>query len=165
MASTLRRLSAALCVPLALALAGCMTQYQTSQPYTPAEGVNQQAGSVKVRNLMVIADATGQGVVSASLVTYADDALTGIAGVPHKSDNSLGSALVVTATGLPLTMPANTLFILTNSPLRVAVTSPDLKPGLLSDVTLTFAKAGQVKLVAPVLSSSDPEFKGITVGS
>jgi len=126
MASTLRRLSAALCVPLALALAGCMTQYQTSQPYTPAEGVNQQAGSVKVRNLMVIADATGQGVISASLVTYADDALTGIAGVPHKSDNSLGSALVVTATGLPLTMPANTLFILTNAPLRVAVTSPDL---------------------------------------
>lgn len=164
MVSTLRRLGAALCVPLALALTGCVAHFQTLQPYTPGEGVNQQVGSVKVRNLMVIADATGQGVVSASLVTYADDALTGVAGVPHKSDNTPGSPLVVTAAGLPLTMPANTLFVLTNAPLRVAVTSPDLKPGMLAEVTLTFAKAGQVKTLAPVLSSSEPEFKGVTVG-
>ena len=132
MAGTLRRFCVTLCVPLALALTGCIAQFQTSQPYTPGEGVNLQVGQVKVRNLMVIADASGQGVLSASAVSYADDTLTAVSGTPHKADGSPGSALVVSSTGLPLAMPANTLFILTDSPLRVAVTSPDLKPGLSS---------------------------------
>ncbi|HOQ54031.1 MAG TPA: hypothetical protein PLF56_10505 [Micropruina sp.] len=165
MAGTLRRFCVTLCVPLALALTGCIAQFQTSQPYTPGEGVNLQVGQVKVRNLMVIADASGQGVLSASAVSYADDTLTAVSGTPHKADGTPGSALVVTSTGLPLAMPANTLFILTDSPLRVAVTSPDLKPGLLAEITLTFAKAGDVKALAPVVSSSEPEYSGITVGS
>lgn len=65
---------------------------------------------------------------------------------------------MVTSTGLPATLAANTLTVLTDAPVRIAVTSPDLKPGLLADVTLTFAKAGPVTLVAPVLSSDEPEF-------
>lgn len=165
MARSLRSLAASLCVPLALTLTGCGFGAQTLQPYTPAEGVNTSVGQVQVRNVLVIADSTGQGLVSASLVTYADDTLTAVAGTPHKVDGSAGSPLVVTATGLPLTMPTNTLFVLTDAPLRIAVSSPDLKPGLLAEVTLTFAKAGQVKVVTPVLSSDEPEFAGITVGT
>lgn len=164
MVSTLRRLGAALCVPLVLALTGCVAQYQTLQQYTPGEGVNEQLGPVKVGNLMIIADSTGKGVVSASVISYAEDSLTAVAGTPHKADGSNGSPLVVTATGIPLAVPANTLLVLTNPPVRVAVTSPDLKPGLLAEVTLTFAKAGPVTALAPVVSSSEPEFEGITVG-
>lgn len=164
MASTLRRLGASLCVPLALALTGCGMNVQTLQPYTPAEGVNSSTGPVMVRNLLIVADNTGRGVVSASLVTYGDDTLTAVAGVPQKSDGTPGSPLVVTTTGLPVQLSSNTLVVLTNPPVRVAVTSPDLKPGLLADVTLTFAKAGPVKLVAPVVSASEPEYESITVG-
>ncbi|MFT4294324.1 MAG: hypothetical protein QM582_02800 [Micropruina sp.] len=164
MASTLRRIGVTACVPIVLALTGCGMDAQTLQPYTPAEGVNTGTGPVKVRNLMIVADNTGQGVVSASMLTYGDDTLTAVAGVPQKSDGAAGSPLVVTATGLPATLSSNTLVVLTNAPLRVAVTSPDLKPGLLADITLTFAKAGPVKLVAPVLSASDPEFESIAVG-
>lgn len=164
MASTLRRLGVSLCVPLALALTGCGMNVQTLQPYTPAEGVNSSTGPVMVRNLLIVADNTGRGVVSASLVTYGDDTLTAVAGVPQKPDGAPGSPLVVTSTGLPAQLSSNTLVVLTNDPLRIAVTSPDLKPGLLADVTLTFAKAGPVKLVAPVLSASEPEFESITVG-
>ena len=164
MASTLRRLGVSLCVPLALALTGCGMNVQTLQPYTPAEGVNSSTGPVMVRNLMIIADNTGRGVVSASLVTYGDDTLIAAAGVPQKSDGTPGSPLVVTTTGLPAQLSSNTLVVLTNPPVRVAVTSPDLKPGLLADVTLTFAKAGPVKLVAPVVSASEPEYESITVG-
>ena len=164
MLSSLRRIGAILCVPLALVLTGCGGEYQTLQPYTPAEGVNQVAGTVKVRNVLVIADDTGQGVISGSVVSSSDETLTAAAGVPHKVDGTAGSPLVVTASGLPLAMPANTMFVLTTPPVRLAVSSPDLKPGLLAEVTLTFAKAGPVTVLAPVLSSSDPKFAGITVG-
>ncbi len=164
MASTLRRIGVSLCVPLALALTGCGMDAQTLQPYTPAEGVNSSVGSVMVRNVLIVADNTGRGVLSASVATYGDDTLTGVTGTPQKSDGSLGSPLVVTSTGLPATLAANTLTVLTDAPVRIAVTSPDLKPGLLADVTLTFAKAGPVTLVAPVLSSDEPEFQHITVG-
>lgn len=165
MASALRRLGVSLCFPLALALTGCGMGFQTLQQYTPAEGVNADAGQVKVRNLLVVADASGQGVLSGSVISYADDTLTAVAGTPQKSDGVPGSALVVTSSGLPLTLTNNTLVVLTNPPVRVAVTSPDLKPGLLAEVTLTFAKAGPVKLMAPVLSADEPEFEGITVGA
>ncbi len=164
MASTLRRLGVSLCVPLALALTGCGMNVQTLQPYTPAEGVNSSTGPVMVRNLLIVADNTGRGVVSASLVTYGDDTLTAVAGVPQKSDGTPGSPLVVTTTGLPVQLSSNTLVVLTNAPVRIAVTSPDLKPGLLADVTLTFTKGGPVKLVAPVVSASEPEYESITVG-
>jgi len=164
MASTLFRLGAALCLPLALAVSGCGMNVQTLQPYTPAQGVNQNVGQVMVRNLVVIADTTGRGVVSASLVSYADDTLSAVAGVPQKSDGTAGSPLVVTTTGIPLTVTANTLFVLTLPPVRISVTSPDLKPGLLAEVTLTFAKAGPLKAMAPVVSSEQPEYTGIRVG-
>ena len=72
--------------------------------------------------------------------------------------------MVAEATGLPVQLSSNTLVVLTNAPVRIAVTSPDLKPGLLADVTLTFTKGGPVKLVAPVVSASEPEYESITVG-
>ncbi|MFT4218372.1 MAG: hypothetical protein QM619_14485 [Micropruina sp.] len=164
MASTLRRIGVSLCVPIALALTGCGMDVQTLQPYTPAEGVNTSTGSVMVRNLMIVADDAGKGVLSASMITYGDDTLTAVAGTPEKSDGAAGTPLTVTPAGLPLTLSSNTLVVLTDSPVRVAVSSPDLKPGLLAEVTLTFTKAGPVRLVAPVVSSAEPEFKNITVG-
>ena len=163
MASTLRRLGATLCVPLALALGGCVAQFQTTQPYTPAEGVNTQVDALKVRNLMIIANTSGQGVISASLVSAADDSLASVAGTAQKSDGTAGAALSVTPTGLPLALPSNTLLVLTNAPTHIGVSSPDLKPGLLAEVTLTFAKAGPVKMLVPVVSSSEPEYEGINV--
>jgi hypothetical protein len=162
MANTFRRLGVALCVPAALVLSACGMDVQTLHPYTPAHGVNVEQSSVKVRNLLVIADEAGKGVVSASVVSSVDDQLTAVAGVPMKSDGSAAAApLTVTPTGLPLTIPANTLAVLTAAPTRVSVASADLKPGLLAEVTLTFAKAGQVKLVAPVMHAGAPEYKDI----
>ena len=164
MASSLRRLCVSLCVPLALALTGCGMNAQTLQPYTPAEGVNSTTGPVMVRNLLVVADASGKGLVSASVITYGDDTLTAVAGTPQKSDGAAGSPLVTASAGLPLTLTSNRLVVLTDAPVRLAVTSPDLKPGLLAEVTLTFAKAGPVTMLAPVLSSTEPEFQHLTVG-
>lgn len=164
MASTLRRLCVAACAPLVLALAGCGMNVQTLQPYTPAQGVNSDVGQVRVRNLVIVADAAGQGVISASLITYADDTLTAVGGTPHKSDGSAGSPLVVTATGLPLQLSTETLVVLTEAPLKLAVSSPDLKPGLLAEVTMDFTKSGRLTIVAPVVNSAQPEYRGIDVG-
>ena len=60
-------------------------------------------------------------------------------------------------------MASNTLLVLTNAPTRIAVSSPDLKPGLLAEVTLTFSKAGPVTMLVPVVSSSEPEYECINV--
>ena len=58
-----------------LLLTGCGFNMQTLQQYTPAHGVNVdlQAGEanrqLKVRNLLVVADESGKGVLSASIVS------------------------------------------------------------------------------------------------
>ncbi|MEZ5089781.1 MAG: hypothetical protein R2719_08660 [Micropruina sp.] len=134
MASTLRRLCVAACAPLVLALAGCGMNVQTLQPYTPAQGVNSDVGQVRVRNLVIVADAAGQGVISASLITYADDTLTAVGGTPHKSDGSAGSPLVVTATGLPLQLSTETLVVLTEArSVRGQLARPEAGPARRGD--------------------------------
>ena len=112
---------------------------------------------------MIIANTSGQGVISASLVSGTGDSLASVAGTAQKADGTPGGALSVTPTGLPLALPSNTLLVLTNAPTRIAVSSPDLKPGLLAEVTLTFSKAGPVTMLVPVVSSSEPEYEGINV--
>lgn len=54
--------------PHAGRLRRCSTR-ETLQSYTPANGVNIDDDFLKVRNLLIIADASGQGRLSASLVS------------------------------------------------------------------------------------------------
>ncbi len=153
-------------VGASLLLTGCGFNMQTLQQYTPAHGVNVdlQAGEanrqLKVRNLLVVADEDGSGFVSASIVSPVADRLVKVEGNAHKMDNSTGAPLNVS--GSAVTLEANRLAVLTDPQAAFTVTSPDLKPGLTVDLTLTFASGLQASAIAPVMSAEDPIYAEIS---
>ena len=109
--STLRRRGAGVLaagIGSVLLLTGCGFNAQTLQPYTPAEGVNAQVGTVKVRNLVLVSDASGKGYVSASLVSSANDTLVKVSGTPTLLNGSAGVPLTVSG-GTPVPLSANKL--------------------------------------------------------
>jgi hypothetical protein len=59
---------------LSIALAACSASFDapTLQPYQAAEGTNAETGSIKVRNLLVLADAEGKGELHGVVVNSGD---------------------------------------------------------------------------------------------
>lgn len=145
----------------ALLLSGCGFDAQTLQPYTPAQGVNADIGEVKVRNLAIISDTDGNGYVSGSLVSPANDTLDSVSGHPVMLDGSAGRPLTVSG-GTPVALTANRLAVLTDPTASLTVSSPDLEPGLQASVTLVFASGVQQTVKTPILSSTDPVYISVS---
>lgn len=148
--------------PVALT-AGCGFDAQTNQPYTPADGTNLDVGTdgaLKVRNLVVVSRAKGEGFISASLIGNAEDQMTGVSVAPTKVDGTQGSA-VTASPAQPLQLGGGSLVVLTNLPL-LTVQSPDLVAGLSATVTLQFTKAGPVTLNAPVVDGTQGQWATIS---
>ncbi len=147
-------------VSAALLLTGCGFDAQTLQQYTPAHGVNvdvtagENNRQLKVRNLLIVSDDKGQGIVSASIVSPVADSLVAVSGAPLKDDGTLGSALTATTAG-EITLKPDQLVVLTTPEPAVRVSSPDLRPGLTADVTLTFASGRTAQAIVPVMSYED----------
>ena len=152
-------------VGASLLLSGCGFGMQTLQPYTPAHGVNvdvaagEQGRQLKVRNLLVVSDTEGQGIVSGSIVSPVADRLVSIEGVAHKADNTLGAPLTVS--GSPVELAPNRMAVLTEGE-TFSVSSPDLQPGLVVDLTLTFESGASATAKAPVMSYDDPIYGSIS---
>src|SRR5918993_4535183 len=151
---------------LLLGLGACGTDAQTLKPYTPAEGVNVDVGDpanaqevVNVRNLLIISKSPGSGILSASIVTDGRDQLTGVTGFVIKSDGSQGSALNVNLTNT-VSVANRAQVVLTDSP--ISVESADLAPGLTASITLTFANAGEVTVIAPVVDGNVDQYRTIS---
>ncbi len=140
-----------------LTLSGC--SFATLTPYTPAVGVQTDQSGLKIRNLLIVADEAGKGVVSGDVLAADSDQLTGISGTALKADNTSAGSL--TASPASLAIPAGVLVDLTTS--SFTVSSPALKPGLLADLTLTFGKAGAITLQVPVVDSTDPDFTSVPI--
>lgn len=144
-------------VGAALLLTGCGFDAQTLQQYTPAHGVNvdvtagENNRQLKVRNLLIISDDKGEGVVSASVVSPVADSLVAVSGTPLKADGSKGGALTVTKDG-EVALKADQLVVLTTPEPAVRVSSPDLRPGLTVDLTLTFASGRTAQAIVPVMT-------------
>lgn len=154
-----RTLGAAVVLGAALTLSGCGFDAQTLQTYTPAHGVNVDEGAVKVRNLLIVADGTGQGVLSGSIVTQAEDQLAAVSGTALDAGGSDAGALAVT--GLPVALTARSLTVLTAQPAPVRVSSPTLKPGLLARVQLSFGSGVSTSVTVPVLDATDPIYQSV----
>lgn len=162
--STLRRRGAGVLIAgigSALLLTGCGFNAQTLQPYTPAEGVNAQVGTVKVRNLVLVSDESGKGYVSASLVSSVNDALVKVSGAPVLLSGAAGAPLTVSG-GTPVALTANTMAVLTEPTAKVEVSSPDLRPGLLASVTLEFSSGSRETIQTPVLSVKNPNYATVS---
>ncbi len=145
-AKSIAAAGAALLLPLSVS-AACSASFgaQTLQPYQSAEGVNADSGSLAVRNVLVLADAEGKGVLHGVIVNRGttDDRLASITADP--------SAAGVTVSGSqepPL--PAGAAVPLGTS--SEAITVNGAKPGQMVKLTLTFADAGPVTRDVPVLA-------------
>ncbi len=152
---------------LVLVVGACGTDAQTLRPYTPAEGVNVDVGDpsdaqsvVHVRNLLIISKAPGSGVLSASLVTDGRDELTEVTGYAIKFDGSEGAPLTVTLSNT--VSIANRAQIVLTDQAPIGVTSADLAPGGTASLTLTFANAGEVTVIAPVVDGNEPQYASIS---
>lgn len=145
-------------------LSACGMNAQTLQPYTPADGVNFNVGPtdewVQVRNLMILSDSDGQGVVSASIVASERDALTAVSGHPIKADGSEGTPFEATLPN-PVGLTPGVLVVLTDREL-ITVASPDLVVGQAAELTLTFSTVGEHTVRVPVVDADQPEYATIT---
>lgn len=155
----MRGLAAAAVLGAALTLSGCGLNVQTLQTYTPAHGVNVDQDNLKVRNLLIVAGPDGAGVLSASIVSREADSLTGVSGVAHRPDGTAASPLTVSLPG-PVELKPGALAVLTSGT-PVTVNSPDLKPGLTTELTLTFGSGLQTTTVVPVMSKDDPMYASV----
>jgi hypothetical protein len=149
-----------LALGLALTASACGMNVQTMNPYTPAEGVNFDVGSIHVRNVMILSRVPGEGYLSASLVSDSTDALLGVTGVAIKADGTEGSPLTVTLPD-PVAVGNNTMVVLTDRPL-ITVKSADLQSGLVAKLVFRFSKAGEVTTNAPVVDANQPAYATVT---
>lgn len=163
-----RRLRAAAAVVLCgLIGAGCGFDIQTNRAYTPADGVNADAGggAVKVRNVLVISPRPGEGVVSATLTAERPDALVGVTGVAIAADGTTtplqvtraGPVAVGTVEPVQLLVPAQRANIF-------RVRAPSLQAGLTATLTLRFRSAGEVTLTALVVDANLPDYRDLPTG-
>lgn len=147
-----------LAVAATVGVSGC--QYATLRDYTPADGVNVAIGSVTVRNLVIVATDQGKGVLLGTLVSGANDQLTSVKGAALLPNGDPGSALQVTSLA-PVAVGPNAPVLLNDKAIRV--TSTDLRAGLTARVELTFATAGSVTVVAPVMDKNSPEYRDLNL--
>jgi hypothetical protein len=164
--SALRRALAAGGAGLAaLALASCGFDAQTNKAYTPSEGVNADVGTyqtepaVKVRNLMILSRAEGSGFLSASLTAATTgEALTSASATALNADGSDGAALTVKLPD-PVSLGSN-LVVLTD---RAAITvTGAMTPGYTARITLSFSKAGQLTIVAPIVDANQGPYATVS---
>jgi len=165
--SPVRRIATALAFGALLSLTACGLDVQTMQPYTPAEGVqadvtpgNDPQAAVKIRNLLIVSRAPGEGFLSGSMTTRGKDALTDVSGVAIKGDGSAGAPIVATLPG-PLQLGEGALVVLTSGDF-ITVKSADLAPGRTATLTLEFQNAGEITLQTTVVDGKADQWTSVT---
>lgn len=144
--------------------AGCGFDAQLLKPYTPADGTNKdigEDGTLKVRNLVVVSRAKGQGILSATLVSNAAERLTRVTVAPHTLQGTTGPAVPITLAA-PTELAAGSLVVLTNQQPLLTVSAPDLEAGSSATVVMTFEKAGEVTLDCPVVDGTQAPWSTIS---
>ena len=144
-------------------VAGCGFDAQLLQPYNPADGTNidvGEDGTLKVRNLLVVSDAKGKGYLSATIVSNAQERLTGVTVAPQSLDGTTGQAVPATLPA-PVELTPGALVVLTDNPL-IRVSAPGIEAGSSATVTMQFAQAGPVTLICPVVDGTVPPWSEIS---
>jgi copper(I)-binding protein len=137
---------------LALALTGCGSiRTQTQQWYTPADGASAEAGDIAVRNVVVVADESGEE--STVLATFANRG---------EEEDRLVEVRVGDATATPaggdLTIPAGSYATLGPGETRVDVEGADTVPGTFVEVEFRFESAPRTTVDA-LVQAADGEYE------
>lgn len=120
----------------------------------PAAGVQQDAGPVKVRNLMVLTDGAGQGLLLGSVFTSEPLDLTQVALSAEQADGSFGPPVPLQISGK---VPVESGLMLGEKDSSVEGT--DLDPSRLVNVLLVFSNGTTMMLEAPVMSAEHPDYE------
>lgn len=135
----------------ALVLSGCASNFGSPvlQPYAPSDGVQDRAGDVLALNVLIVADANGNGTLVGGLVNRSaeEDRLTGV-----QAEAEAGSIQVDAATE---ELPPETLVQLADAP-SVSLQGEPVVPGAFIDVTLEFARAEPIDFPVPVVANTGP---------
>lgn len=120
---------------------------------TPAAGVVQDAGPVKARNIMLVADSEGKGLLLGFLFSSEQVELVGAAVAGQQVDGDYGQPVIVDVTGQ----------IGVEEPLELGgedsiVEGADLEPGLLAAVLLEFSDGTSMTVETPVVSADEPTY-------
>ena len=149
--------AAALGVALAALVTGCSGGFDTPlyKAYSPGEGANGEAGSIKIRNVVLVAaESGGPAAVVAAFYNESDqaDQLVDIA--------IEGAEQPGTLTPSPLELPAGELVLIggTDADAQATVTAPadQLAPGTFVPVQLGFRDAGTATVRVLVQPQAGP---------
>ena len=158
-----RRLAAAAGVLLAVPLAaGCAAGFDATTAQIKPDAASGQVGDIKVDNVWVVVDQTtgNAEIVGAVTNTGTDpDTLTGVTAtnIPAKitGTDATSATTGITVGGDSVTLPGGRSlnFGDTGSP-ELELANATFQPGLLSQVTFTFAQAGSVTVTAEIQPNS-----------
>lgn len=136
-------------VVIATVLTGCGSgkTAATSQIKQVTDGVEGQAASIKIRNLLVVKQADGAGVLVGTLVNWADelDSITSI--------NIEGQEATITAKSLDLTKNSPVIFVGDSANADASVAQLIDVVGHRIPVVIKFAKASPVTLDALIVQA------------
>jgi hypothetical protein len=145
-------------------VAGCGMNAQLLKPYTPSDGTNidvGEDGTLKVRNLVVISRAKGEGILSATIVSNAAERLTGATVAPQTLQGTTSAPVSVTLAS-PVQLGEGSLVVLTDQQPLITVRAPDLEAGSSATVAMQFAEAGTVTLNCPVVDGTQAPWSTIS---
>lgn len=161
---------------LSIALAACGANFnaQTAKPYQAAEGTNADSGSIKVRNMLVLATADGDGQLHSAIVNdgSTDDTLVKIEQAPPGTQDGQAGGdqpgqvkfsefapidlKAGTATTLPLAAGAETPSATPSAtPTKTPTSDPTAGAGG-QEITVTGGKPGQVINVVITFGEAAP---------
>jgi hypothetical protein len=130
--------------------------------YTPTDGVQGESSTIQVRNVVVVSNAAGDGILSATLVDPSD-ATTTTFGVPDRLTgvviNNKAATLTPAAPTLPVNAPVTFSGPASNA--SAFVTALGVKPGANVTVTFSFEIAGDLTVTALVRENNE-EFAAVS---
>ena len=143
-----RTLSLIIGAVLLLALTGCVKQFSTDRPYTPAAGTNSQDASVDVLNAVIVATEDGSGTF---IATFANNEQT--EAVTFETLEGIDQAQLTADEFSPLEIPAGgALNLATDGGVEV---TGEFALGDFVPVSLQFGNGEQVEMDVPVVPNCD----------
>jgi hypothetical protein len=144
-----------------LTACGAGQNAQTAQPYTPVDGVQGATSSIQVRNVVVVTNAAGDGILSATLVDQTD-ATALASGSPDRLTGVLVGGKAATLTPAAPTLPVNSPITFSGpaSNATAVVKALGAKAGTNISVTFTFEVAGDLTVTALVRENNE-EFAAV----
>lgn len=129
---------------LLLALTGCVKDFATDRPYTPAAGTNSQEASVDVLNAVIVATEDGAGTF---IATFANNTTT--ESTTFETLEGIDQAQVTVGEFAPMDIPASgALNLATDGGVEV---TGDFELGDFVPVSVQFGTGEQVEMDVPVV--------------